>query len=59
MDLFDRILELSRYGYFCSQILAILMLETVGEENPGLVNRKRTPENEKKDAPKSRRSTWG
>ena len=37
MDLFDRILELSRYGYFCSQILAILMLETVGEENPGLV----------------------
>ena len=37
MDLFDRILELSRYGYFCSQILAILMLETTGEENPGLV----------------------
>ena len=37
MDLFDRILELSRYGYFCSQILAILMLETVGEENPRLV----------------------
>ena len=37
MDLFDRILELSRYGYFCSQILAILMLETRGEENPGLV----------------------
>ena len=37
MDLFDRIMELSRYGYFCSQILAILMLETTGEENPGLV----------------------
>ena len=37
MDLFDRIMELSRYGYFCSQILAILMLETIGEENPGLV----------------------
>ena len=37
MDLFDRILELSRYGYFCYQILAILMLETRGEENPGLV----------------------
>ena len=37
MDLFDRILELSRYGYFCGQIMAILMLETVGEENPGLV----------------------
>ena len=37
MDLFDRIMELSRYGYFCGQILAILTLETVGEENPGLV----------------------
>ena len=37
MDLMDRILELSRYGYFCSQILAILLLETVGEENPQLV----------------------
>ena len=37
MDLFDRILELSRCGYFCGQILAILMLDTVGEENPGLV----------------------
>ncbi len=24
MDLFDRVLELSRYGYFCGQILAIL-----------------------------------
>ena len=37
MDLFDRVMELSRYGYFCGQILAKLMLETVGEENPGLV----------------------
>ena len=37
MDLFDRVMELSRCGYFCSQILAILMLETVGGENPGLV----------------------
>ena len=37
MDLFDRIMELSRCGYFCSQILAILLLETLGEENPGLV----------------------
>lgn len=37
MDLFDRIMELSRYGYFCGQILAKLMLETLGEENPGLV----------------------
>ena len=37
MDLFERVMELSRYGYFCGQILAILMLDTVGEENPGLV----------------------
>ena len=37
MDLIDRIMELSRYGYFCGQILAILALETVGEENPALV----------------------
>ena len=37
MDLFDHILELSRYGYFCSQILAILTLELTGEENPKLV----------------------
>ena len=37
MDLFDRVLELSRYGYFCGQILAILMLDTIGEEDPGLV----------------------
>lgn len=37
MDLLDRILELSRYGYFCSQILMILTLEAQGEENPALV----------------------
>ena len=37
MDLIDRIMELSRYGYFCSQILAILMLEVTGEDDPGLV----------------------
>ena len=37
MDLMDRIMELSRCGYFCGQILAILMLDTIGEENPGLV----------------------
>ena len=37
MDLLDRILELSRYGYSCSQILMILALESQGEENPGLV----------------------
>ena len=37
MDLFDRIIELGRYGYSCGQILTLLMLETVGEENPALV----------------------
>ena len=37
MDLMDRIMELSRYGYFCSQILAILLNETIGEEHPDLV----------------------
>ena len=37
MDLLDRILELSRYGYFCSQILMLLTLEAQGEENPALV----------------------
>ena len=37
MDLLDRIMELSRYGYFCSQIMAILVLDAVGEENPKLV----------------------
>ena len=37
MDLYDHIMELSRYGYFCSQILAILTLELAGEENPKLV----------------------
>ena len=37
MDLFDRIIELGRYGYSCGQILTLLMLETIGEENPALV----------------------
>lgn len=37
MDLEERILELSRYGYACGQILAILLLDTIGEENPKLV----------------------
>ena len=37
MDLDERILELSRYGYSCGQILALLLLETIGEENPQLV----------------------
>ena len=33
MDLEERIMELSRYGYACGQILAILLLDTVGEDN--------------------------
>ena len=37
MDLEERIMELSRYGYACGQILAKLLLETVGEEDPALV----------------------
>ena len=37
MDLEERILELSRYGYACGQILAILLLDTIGEEKPKLV----------------------
>ena len=37
MDLFDRVMELSRCGYFCSQILAVLTLELAGEENPKLI----------------------
>ncbi len=37
MDLEERIMELSRYGYACGQILAILLLDTMGEENPQLV----------------------
>ena len=37
MDLEERILELSRYGYACGQILAKLLLETIDEENPALV----------------------
>lgn len=37
MDLFDRVMELSRYGYFCGQILAKLLLETIEEENPDFV----------------------
>ena len=33
MDLEERILELSRSGYACGQILAILLMETCSEEN--------------------------
>lgn len=37
MDLMDKILELAQQGYHCSQIMTILMLESIGEENPDLV----------------------
>lgn len=37
MDLEERIMELSRYGYACGQILGILLLDTLGEENPQLI----------------------
>lgn len=37
MDLFDRILELSRQGFFCAQIIMTLGLEADGRENPDLV----------------------
>ena len=37
MDLEERILELSRSGYACGQILAILLMETCSEENSGFV----------------------
>ena len=37
MDLMDRIMELTEQGYCCAQILAILLLDTIGEEDPGYV----------------------
>ena len=37
MDLYERIIELSQQGYYCSQILMKLLLETLGEDNPELV----------------------
>ncbi len=37
MDLMERMLELSRQGYYCAQILLILALESEGKENPDLV----------------------
>lgn len=37
MDLYGRIIELSQQGYFCSQILMKLLLESLGEDNPELV----------------------
>lgn len=37
MDLFDRVLELSQEGFFCSQIMMLLVLEAEGKTNPDLV----------------------
>ena len=37
MDLMDRMLELSRQGYYCAQILLLLALESEGKENPDLI----------------------
>jgi len=37
MELFDRMLELSQQGFFCSQIMILLALEGEGKENPDLV----------------------
>jgi len=37
MDLNDKIMELSQRGYYCAGILAKLLMETLGEENEGLV----------------------
>ncbi|MGI6193057.1 MAG: DVU_1555 family C-GCAxxG-C-C protein [Christensenellales bacterium] len=37
MDLFDRMLELAREGFFCAQIMLILALEAEGKENADLV----------------------
>jgi C_GCAxxG_C_C family probable redox protein len=36
-ELFDRMLEMSRKGYFCSQILLKLALEDEEKENPDLI----------------------
>ena len=37
MDAFDRIMELSREGLYCAQIMVQLALDAEGEENPELV----------------------
>ncbi|NLC73428.1 MAG: C_GCAxxG_C_C family protein [Ruminococcaceae bacterium] len=37
MDLQDRILELSRQGFFCAQIMLQLALESEGKENTDLI----------------------
>ena len=37
MDLMERMLELSRQGYYCAQIMLILALESEGKEDPDLI----------------------
>ena len=37
MDAFDRIMELSREGLYCAQIMVQLALDAEGKENPELV----------------------
>ena len=37
MDAFDRIMELSRQGLYCAQIMVQLALDAEGKENPELV----------------------
>ena len=37
MDLMDRMLELSRQGFYCSQIMMLLALESEGKEDPDLI----------------------
>lgn len=37
VEMFDKLLELSKQGFYCSQILILLVLESEGKENPDLV----------------------
>ncbi|MDO4617509.1 MAG: C-GCAxxG-C-C family protein [Lachnospiraceae bacterium] len=37
MDLYEKIAELSEKKYHCSQMIMIMMLETIGEEQPQIV----------------------
>ena len=37
MDAFDRIMELSRQGLYCAQIMVQLALDAEGKENPDLI----------------------
>ena len=38
MELLERVVELSLEGYCCSQVMALLLLELLGEEEPLLVD---------------------